>query len=88
MMFLQLFLCSEGSSGYRHLRSSNEHYELLRERPFRADRHRSVPLGSVQQALHHHQQGGADRRQAAAAGGAGQARSVRGHQGGDQVHQL
>ncbi|CAF98450.1 unnamed protein product, partial [Tetraodon nigroviridis] len=77
-----------GSSGYGHFEQSHEHHELLRQRPVRADRHGGVPAGSVQQALHHHQQRGADRGAAAAARGAGQARSVRGHQSGHQVHQL
>uniref|UniRef100_A0A8C7N287 H2B clustered histone 6 n=1 Tax=Oncorhynchus kisutch TaxID=8019 RepID=A0A8C7N287_ONCKI len=49
---------------------------------------RIVSPGPLQQAFHHHLQGDPDRSAPAAPRRAGQARSVRGHQGRDQVHQL
>uniref|UniRef100_A0A8C7IBE8 Core Histone H2A/H2B/H3 domain-containing protein n=1 Tax=Oncorhynchus kisutch TaxID=8019 RepID=A0A8C7IBE8_ONCKI len=53
-----------------------------------AYRRRVVSPGPLQQAFHHHLQGDPDRSAPAAPRRAGQARSVRGHQGRDQVHQL
>uniref|UniRef100_A0A8D0TFR1 Histone H2B n=1 Tax=Sus scrofa TaxID=9823 RepID=A0A8D0TFR1_PIG len=71
-----------------HLVQGHGHHELLRQRHLRAHRGRSVPPGSLQQALDHHVPGDPDGRAPAAARRAGQARRVRGHQGGHQVHQL
>merc|ERR1712096_212108 len=47
----------------------NEYYELVRERPLRADCCRGQPPRSLQQEVHHHIQGDPDRSEAAFARG-------------------
>ena len=62
--------------------------ELVHQRHLREDRHRGGQAGALQQEAHGDQPRDPDLRAPHPARRAGQARRVRGHQGGDQVHLL
>merc|ERR1712072_204099 len=72
----------------RDLLQGDVHHELLHQRHLREDRVRGRPPGALQQEAHHHLPGDLDGRAPHPPRGAGQARRVRGDQGGHQVHLL
>merc|ERR1712098_711463 len=85
-----LHLQGAEASSPRHWRvfQGHEHHELFRQRSLREDCCRGKQAGPLQQAVYYHLSGDTDCCKASVAWRVGQACSLRGHQGRDQVHQL